>query len=337
MIRAMNLLLAGKSLTREHAEQAMSLVLDGAVTPEQIGAFLIALRLKSESIDEISGFVDCLGKRAIPVVTSRSDVMDVCGTGGDCSGTFNVSTAVAFVVAAAGQPIAKHGNRSVSSRSGSFDVLEALGLKFELDPALAARSIEEHGIGLLFAPAFHPSLKILAPIRRNLGVPTIFNALGPLLNPARVKRQLVGVYSPLLLNKAAEVLRAQGSEEAMVVRGEEGLDEISLCGSTQVAHLKDGKIRNYVIQPEDFGLKRAEAAQLKGGDAQENARIMVGILKGAQKGDYAPKRDFVLLNAGAALVVGGKASDFKDGVRKAAQAIDSGRAVELIRKMGANV
>lgn len=327
----MNLLLAGKSLTREQAERAMALVLDGKVAPEQVGGFLIALRIKQESIDEISGFVDCLRKRAIPVHVSRPDVMDVCGTGGDCSGSFNVSTTVAFVVAAAGQPIAKHGNRSVSSRSGSFDVLEVLGVRFESDPARVARSIEELGIGLLFAPAFHPALKVLAPLRKSLGVQTVFNVVGPLINPARVNRQLVGVYSPLLLSKAAEVLRAQGSEEAMVVRGEDGLDEISLGAPTQIAHLKAGVVRSYTVCPEDFGLKSAEIRHLKGGDAAENAKILLEILKG----EAGPRRDVVLLNAAAALLVGGKARDFKEGVRKAEEAIDSGRALALIRGMGA--
>ena len=339
MIRALHQLLEGKSLSREHAAAAMCEVIEGRATPEQVGAFLFALRIKEESVEEISGFLDCLRAKAVPF-PDYPGLMDVCGTGGDSSGTFNISTTVAFVVAAAGQPVAKHGNRSVSSRSGSFDVLEALGLRFESDPALIARSIEEHGIGLFFAPAFHPSLKALAPIRKSLGVYTVFNALGPLLNPARVRRQLVGVYSPLLLRKAAEVLRDQGAGqgtpntvEALVVRGEDGLDELSLSAPTRAVHLKAGQIRELTITPEEHGLKRADAAHLRGGDASENARILIEILRG-EKG---PKRDIVLFNAGAALWIGGKAGDIREGIERAGAAIDSGKSLALLRKMGAHM
>lgn len=350
MREALNLVLEGKSLSRKQAEQVMSEMTDpsqmaaGQVTSEQISAFLIALRMKRESVDELLGFLDCLQKKAIkvggpgtPQLPSElpsqlpSQLIDVCGTGGDGAHTFNISTTVAFVVAAAGQPVAKHGNRSVSSRSGSFDVLEALGLRFEADPQVVANSIREFGLGLLFAPAFHPALKVLAPIRKNLGVYTVFNALGVLLNPAHVKRQLIGVYSPLLLEKFAEVLKNRGSQEAMIVRGEDGLDELSLCAPTQIVHLENGQIREYCIHPEDFGLKRVASQELKGGDAQENARILVEILRG-QKG---PKRDVVLLNAAAALVVGGKALDFQEGIERAVDAIDSGRADQLLQKMRA--
>jgi anthranilate phosphoribosyltransferase len=281
MVETIQSLLEGRSLTRAQAALAMLEVVEGRATPEQIGAFLIALRIKDETVEEISGFLDCLQRKALPFLGFHPDLMDVCGTGGDGSGTFNVSTTVAFVVAAAGQPIAKHGNRSVSSRSGSFDVLEALGLSFETDPKLVARSIEEHGIGLFFAPTFHPSLKTLAPIRKSLGVYTVFNALGPLLNPARVKRQLVGVYSEHLLDKAARVLQTLGSVEAMIVRGQDGLDELSLSGPTRVVHLKSGQIRDYTVSPEDCGLKTAEVGHLQGGDAAENARILIAILNGA--------------------------------------------------------
>jgi len=346
MREALNLILEGKSLSRQQAEHVMSEMTDpavhaaGQVTSEQISAFLIALRMKRESVDELLGFLDCLQKKAVKVGGAgtaelpsdlSSGVIDVCGTGGDGAHTFNISTTVAFVVAAAGQPVAKHGNRSVSSRSGSFDVLEALGLRFETDPQIVAQSIQEFGLGLLFAPAFHPALKTLAPIRKNLGVYTVFNALGVLLNPAQVKRQLIGVYSPLLLEKFAEVLKNRGSQEAMLVRGEDGLDELSLCAPTQIVHLENGQIREYCIQPEDFGLKRAASQELQGGDAQENARILIDILRG-QKG---PKRDVVLLNAAAALVVGGKATDIQEGIERAADAIDSGRANQLLQKMRA--
>jgi anthranilate phosphoribosyltransferase len=333
MLDALNTLLEGKSLSREQAAQTMSCLLDGSRAPEQIGAFLFALRLKQETVDEISGFVDCLHKKAISVPLKRNDVMDVCGTGGDGCETFNVSTAVTFVLAAAGQPVAKHGNRSVSSRSGSFDVLEAFGLSFDSDPLKVAHSLEQHGVGLLFAPAFHPSLKAISAIRKNLGVYTVFNALGPLLNPARVKRQLIGVYSPALLKKMALVLQSQGTDEAMVVHGRDGLDEISLSGPTDVAHLKNGDIYQYTIRPEDFGLSPAPLSAIKGGNAQENARTILDILKG-EKG---PKRDMILLNTAAALCVGGKAGDFKEGVDRASDAIDSGKALDLIRKMGGRI
>jgi anthranilate phosphoribosyltransferase len=331
MIQALNQLLERRALTREHAERVMTLIVEGAVKPEQVGAFLIALRIKEETVEEISGFLDCLRKKEVSFTSSVPGLMDVCGTGGDSSGTFNVSTTVAFVVAAAGQPIAKHGNRAVSSSSGSFDVLDALGLSFESDPVRVARSIEEHGIGLFFAPAFHPVLKQLAPLRKGLGVYTVFNALGPLLNPARVRRQLMGVYSPLLLDKAAAVLRSQGSEEALIVRGEDGLDEISLSAPTRVAHLKGGEISSYTIRPEEYGFKLVAPEHLKGGDALSNAKILLEILQGVR----GPKRDIVLLNAGAALMVGGKAQDLREGLERAAESIDSGKALALIRRMGA--
>lgn len=339
MLEALNLVLAGKSLSRKEAEQVMSVLMDPAaqitaqVTVEQISALLVALRMKNESTEEILGFLDCLEKKAMSLRSYAKDLppdlMDVCGTGGDGAGTFNISTTVAFVVAASGQPVAKHGNRSVSSRSGSFDVLEALGLRFESEPQVVVRSIQEYNLGLLFAPAFHPVLKVLGPIRKNLGIYTVFNALGVLLNPAHVKRQLIGVYSPLLLQRHAEVLNARGAENAMIVRGEDGLDELSLSAPTQIVHLKNGEIRSSVIRPEDLGFKTVTPAELKGGDAQENAKILIDILQGL----LGPKRDVVLLNAGAALVVGGKASDFQDGVARATEAIDSGRAYALLQKM----
>jgi anthranilate phosphoribosyltransferase len=333
MLSAMKTLLDGQSLSRQAAEAALNDLLGGSIPPERIGAFLLALRMKHETAEEISGFVDCMNKRGIKVQVSRPDVMDICGTGGDSCGTFNVSTVATFVLAAAGQPIAKHGNRSISSKSGSFDVFEALGLDFDADPEKAENSIEQHGIGLLFAPAFQPDLKSIASIRKNLGTHTIFNALGPLLNPARVKRQLIGVYSPLLLDKMALVLKAQGSTEAMIVRGNDGLDEISLSGPTQVAHLKEGKISRYILSPEDFNLSPAPLSAIQGGTAEENAKILIQILRG-EKG---PKRDIVVMNASAALCIGGKATSLKEGVAKACEAIDSGRALELLKKMGGSV
>lgn len=338
MLDSLNTLLSGKSLSRTQAEDVMSQMIDEVPTREQIGAFLMAIRMRQDArspqdnTSEILGFLDCLDKRSIHVPLMRDDVMDVCGTGGDRAGTFNVSTTAVFVLAACGLPIAKHGNRSVSSKSGSFDVLEALGLHssfLKTEPAAVAASIREFGLAFLFAPSFHPGFKSLAPIRKNLGIYTVFNALGPLLNPVRVRRQLIGVYSPLLLNQMAEVLRSRGSEEAMIVRGEDGLDEISLSGPTEVAHLRDGLIRNYRITPADFGLNSAPVAALAGGTAQENAEILLRVLNGEQ----GPKRDMVLINSAAALCIGKKAADFKEGVQLAEAAIDSGRAVALLERM----
>lgn len=335
MRQVLHWILEGKSLTREQAEQVMFQMTDSAVdgalqpTPEQISAFLVALRMKGETPEEIAGFLDCLQKKAVKVEASVPDLIDVCGTGGDGAGTFNISTTVAFVVAAAGQPVAKHGNRSVSSRSGSFDVLEALGLRFETDPSAVVRSIQRFKLGLLFAPAFHPAMKGLAPIRKSLGVYTVFNALGVLLNPAQVKRQLIGVYSSALLNKMAEVLKERGYQEALIVRGEDGLDELSLCAPTQMVHLKNGQIRSFILRPEDVGLKTVLPSELLGGNAEQNAQILIEILQG-QKG---PKRDVVLLNAAAALWVGGKVPDIRTGIEFAAAAIDSGGAFHLLSQM----
>ena len=329
MLRALNLALQGQSLTRAEAAQMMDDLLAGTATPEQAGAMLAALRLKSESVDEIVGFVQSLQKQARPIPHQFKDLIDVCGTGGDGTGTFNISTTVSFVVAAAGQPTAKHGNRSVSSKSGSFDVLQALNLLPSEDPTQITSSITRFGLGLIFAPAFHPVLKKVSVLRRNLGVYTVFNILGPLLNPMAVKRQVIGVYQAGLLEKMTLVLREIGHDEAMVVHGHGGLDEFSISGPTQISHLKNGNIKNYTMTPEDAGLPRAPVTELTGGTAEENAEILLRILAG-EKG---PKRDVVLLNAAAALVVGGKARDFKDGVRLATETIESGRALETLNRM----
>ena len=331
MLNALTPLLEGTSLSREQAREVMEHLTSRVVPPEQVGAFLAALRIKGETVEEMLGFVDCLRARAVPVPIKRDDLIDVCGTGGDGAGTFNISTAVAFTVAAAGQPVAKHGNRAVSSRSGSFDVLEALGIRFESDPERAAKSIEAHGLGLLFAPAFHPALKVLAPIRKGLGVYTVLNALGPLLNPARVERQLVGVYRPSLLTRTAEVLQRSGSVEAMVVHSEDGLDELSLGAPTRVAHLRGGRIDVYTVRAEDAGLASAPLSSLRGAGPEENAEILLAVLDGRN----GPHRDVVLFNAAAGLVVGGKAAGLRDGAALAARAIDSGRARALLHTMRA--
>lgn len=324
-------LLNGRHLSRADAEQALASMLDPpGAAPEVIGGFLLALRAKGETVDEILGFVDCLRRRAVQVEV-QGDFLDVCGTGGDNSGTFNVSTTVAFVVAATGQPIAKHGNAAVSSRSGSFDVLSALGIAGHLTPQAVVQSLADSGLAFLFAPAFHPVLKPLSVIRRNLGVRTIFNALGPLLNPVHVQRQLIGVYSMSLLGKVAEVLKRRNVIHAMVVHGEDGLDELSLSAPTRVVQIEGGQIFERTIVPEDFGLKRVGIEALKGGTAEENAASLKRILQG----ESGPRRDVVLLNAAAALIVAGKTTRFEEGLSIAAASIDSGRAMALLQKMAA--
>jgi anthranilate phosphoribosyltransferase len=328
-MHALQAVLQGIDLTRAEASEVMLAMITGEMKPEQIGALLLALRLKTESVDEITGFVHALRSHATPVQLSIANAIDVCGTGGDGLGTFNVSTTASFVIAAAGQPIAKHGNRSVSSRCGSFDVLEALGLRFLESAAAVNQEMETFGIAFMFAPAFHPTLKNVMQLRKSLGVRTVFNLLGPLLNPAGVKRQLIGVYEQSLVERVAEVLGELGTEEAMIVRGLDGLDEISLCAPTEVAHLRDGRVQMYQICPEDFGMSRADHSYLIGGDAQDNAAILVRILAG----ERGPRRDLVLLNSAAALLVGGHAENFKDGLAQAAAAIDSGRALILLKRM----
>jgi anthranilate phosphoribosyltransferase len=326
-------ILNGRSLSRVEAEQALGRLIDppGAAA-EVIGGFLLALRAKGESVDEMLGFVDCLRKRAVAVDAGGDRLLDVCGTGGDSSGTFNVSTTVAFVVAASGQPIAKHGNAAVSSRSGSFDVLAALGIPGQLTAQSVQQALAESGLAFLFAPAFHPALKPLSSIRRNLGVRTVFNALGPLLNPVLVQRQLIGVYSPALQEKVAEVLKRRNVVHAMVVHGTDGLDELSLSAPTRILQLEGGTVRERIVAPEEFGLKRAPIEALKGGAPEENAAILREILRG----EPGPRRDVVLLNSAAALIVAGKAGRFEEGIEIAAATIDSGRATALLERMTAS-
>ena len=333
----LNQIKAGQSLSREVASKLMDAFTRDGTSPEFIKECLMALKAKKESVDEILGFTDSLRKKANAFPTHSSSFssggrMDVCGTGGDRSGSFNVSTTVAFVVASSGVPIAKHGNRSVSSRSGSFDVLESLGIETLKDPAKIASSIEDYGLGFLFAPVFHPVLAKLGPLRKELGTPTVFNILGPLLNPAPLDYQLIGVNDPEILRKLGEVLAARGLREAMIVHGEEGLDELSLAGPTRVAHVKKDAVREYRLTPADFGLNKASNEDLKGGTPTENAVILYNILKGGR----GPKRDVVLLNASAALVVAGAARDFREGVRIAAESIDSGKSLGLLERLVVN-
>lgn len=322
-------LLDGGSLTSEESARALDLMLEGSVEPESIGAFLALLRARKEKAAEIEGFAKTLLQRSTPLPSPGISTVDTCGTGGDGAGTFNISTTVAFVVAGAGLAVAKHGNRSVSSKSGSADVLEQLSVPVNLSPAVASRALKDSGFAFLFAPEYHPHLKKVASVRKNLGVRTVFNLLGPLVNPARVKRQIVGVFDADLLETMAQVLGSLGAEEVLVVRGEDGMDEISLCAPTRAVHWKDNRAQVYVLHPKDVGFSLAKASDLQGGDPAENARILIDILSGKETG---ARRDIVLLNAGAALWIGGKAGDWMAGVTMARQSLNSGAALRVLER-----
>ncbi len=311
----------GASLTREEASRGFDRMMSGEATPSQMGAFLMALRVRGETVDEITGAVTAMRDKMLRV-DAPPNAIDVVGTGGDASGSYNISTCAAFIVAGAGVPVAKHGNRALSSRSGAADVLGALGVKIELTPGGVARCIRDAGIGFMFAPAHHPAMKNVGPTRVELGTRTIFNLLGPLSNPAGVKRQMVGVFSRQWVEPLAQVLKNLGSECAWVVHGSDGLDEITIAGTTYVAALENGAVRNFEIVPEEFGVARVRPEALRGGDAADNALALRAVLKG-QSG---PFRDVAVLNAAAALVVAGRAKDLKQGRAIAIQSIDSGEA-----------
>lgn len=317
----------GKPLTFEEARAAFDIVMSGEATPSQIGGFLMALRVRGETVEEISGAVATMRAKMLPV-EAPADAIDIVGTGGDASGSYNVSTAAAFVAAGAGLPVAKHGNRALSSRSGAADTLAALGVNIEATPAQISACIREAGVGFMFAPAHHSAMRHVGPTRVELGTRTIFNLLGPLSNPAGVKRQLVGVFSREWVEPLAHVLKGLGTEAAWVVHGD-GLDELTTAGPTKVAALRDGKVRSFEIVPEEVGLARAEPADLKGGDAVRNAEALRAVLDGV-KGPY---RDIVLLNAGAAILVAGKGATLQDGIAIAADAIDSGKARAALTKL----
>jgi anthranilate synthase/phosphoribosyltransferase len=317
-----------QDLTEVEAEAAMTQIMEGQATPAQIGAFLTALRMKGESVAEIAGCARAMRRSAVPVHPSRAEsVVDTCGTGGDGSGTFNISTTAAFVVAGAGQPVAKHGNRSVSSRCGSADVLEALGVNLELTPDQVAACVDEVSIGFLFAVKLHPAMKHAIGPRRELGVRTIFNLLGPLTNPAGAPAQVMGVYDPAWTEPLAQVLGALGSQAAFVVHGADGLDELSTTGPNRVSALRDGRVETITLDPADLGFARARAADLSGGSAEENAVITRGILSGTLNG---ARRDVVVLNAAAALVAGGQAKTLHEGIRQAKHSLDSGAALQAL-------
>ncbi len=333
---AISALIEGHSLSMEEAAQVMEEIMGGEVTPAQFGAFVTALRLKGETVEEIAGLARVMRAKAIPVRVS-SPVVDIVGTGGDGMATFNISTTAIFVAAGAGLKIAKHGNRAMSSRCGSADVLEALGVKIELSAGQVQKCLEEVGIGFMFAPAFHPAMKYAAGPRREIGIRTVFNILGPLTNPAGAQAELLGVADGVLVEKMARVLQILGCEHVLVVHGEDGLDEITLTGETRVCELKGGRIKNYTISPEQFGLARAGLDSLKGGTAEENATHLRNILTGA----VGPRRDVVLMNSAAALVAGDRVKSLQDGIDLARETLDSGRAltkleqlVELTRSFG---
>jgi anthranilate phosphoribosyltransferase len=325
------------NLTRYEARSVMESVLRGEATNAQIGAFLVALNMKGETVEEIVGFAQAIRAAATPLPlhkdhaldvsgTERDALVDTCGTGGDASGTFNVSTATALVVAGTGVRVAKHGNRSVTSQCGSADVIEALGVRLDIPIPRVAACLEKVGIAFLFAPAMHAAMKYVQPARRELRLRTVFNLLGPLTNPANASAQVVGVYSESLVEKLAQALAELGLERALVVHGEDGLDEITISGSTKIAELRDCHVRVYQVAPEEFGLRRAPLSSISGGDAATNAAIIREILDGAA----SPRRDIVLLNAAASLVAAGKANTIAEGVPLAAESIDSGTALQKL-------
>ena len=324
-------LMDGRDLSQEGARDVMRSIMDGEATPGQIGAFLVALRIKGETADEIAGCAEAMREHVLVVRPVRTDLVDTAGTGGDGARTFNISTAAALVAAAAGAGVAKHGNRAVSSSSGSADVLEALGFELELPPERIARSIDELGFGFLFAPTHHPAMRHAAPVRRELATRTVFNVLGPLTNPAGARAQVVGVYAPELVPTIAEVLARLGAERAFVVHGAAGVDELSPAGPNLICEVADGRVRSREIDPLDLGIARCAPDELRGGDPAENAETIRRIFTGADGGG----RDAVLLNAAGAIAAGGLARDLAEGVGLAREAIDSGAAGERLEALSA--
>lgn len=335
MIReALTQVLDHESLSAEQAEAVMDEIMTGMATPAQVAGFLIALRMKGETVEEIAGFARAMRRAAIPVEPSRDDVIDTCGTGGDGANTFNISTTTAFVVAGAGLGVAKHGNRSVSSRSGSADVLEALGVNLDLTPEQVAHAVDAIGIGFLFAPKLHPAMKHAIGPRRELGVRTVFNILGPLTNPAGARAQLLGVYDGALTELMANVLQALGSDAAYVVHGAGRLDELTTEGPNRVSYFgvaeTNGRVVTDTLDPREFGFEPPAEGAFRGGTPEENAAITRGILAGDDRG---PRREIVLLNAAAALAAGGKAPGLEVGLELAAESIDSGAALGTLQAL----
>jgi anthranilate phosphoribosyltransferase len=317
----------GTPLSFAEARDAFEIMMSGEATPSQIGGFLMALRTRGETVDEISGAVATMRAKMLPV-RAPADAIDIVGTGGDASGSYNVSTCAALIVAGAGVPVAKHGNRALSSRSGAADTLAALGVDIEIGPDVIARCIAEAGVGFMFAPAHHSAMRHVGPSRVELGTRTIFNLLGPLSNPAGVSRQLVGVFAPHWVEPIAHVLKGLGSERVWVVHGE-GLDEMTTAGSTRVSALENGEITSFEVSPSEVGLPKARPEDLKGGDAEHNAKALRAVLEG-EPGAY---RDISILNAGGALVVAGKAATLAEGVDLAARSIDDGNAAQALERL----
>jgi len=328
MLPIMAILADGKNLQHDSAVRAFQIIMSGGATPAQMGAFLMALRVKGETVDEITAGAIAMRAKAKPV-KAPAGAIDTCGTGGDARGTFNISTATAFVLAGCGVPVVKHGNRSVSSQSGSADVLTFLGVNIEAEVPAIERCIDKAGICFLMAPKFHPAMRHVAPIRQELGVRTIFNLLGPLSNPAKPDFQLLGVYSAALVEPLAHVLKQLGTKGAWVVHGSDGLDELSLSGSSKVAELKDGEVRCFEVSPEDAGLPRASIDDIRGRDPQYNANALIEALSGVENA----YRNAVVYNAAAGLLIAGKAADLKEGAIMAKEAIDSGRAHSALKKL----
>lgn len=320
----------GENLIEEEAKRAMDIMLSGDATQAQIAAFLALERVKGETLDELAGFAAVLRDKAETISPKVDNYIDLVGTGGDRTFTFNVSTTSAFVVAAAGLPVAKHGNRSISSKSGAGDVLEALGVNIMADPKKVEECVEKVGIGFMFAQLFNKSMRYVGQARSEMGIRTVFNILGPLANPSRAKNMVVGVYSPALTEKVATAMSRLGVERAYVVSGEDNMDEITLTGATTVSEIRDGAVTTFTITPEQFGMKRVSLEELRGGSGEENAKITRAILDGTERG---AKRDIVLLNAGATLYVGGVAESMEAGVKLAAEAIDSGAAAQKLKEL----
>ena len=327
--QALRNLLDRRDLSREATEELFGRLMDGELDEPMKAALLIALAMKGEAVSEIAGAAAAMRRRVVPIPHQIDDLVDTCGTGGDGKGTFNISTAAAIVAAAAGVKVAKHGNRSVSSRSGSADVLEALGVSIETEPESASRALAEVGLAFLFAPRLHPAMKEVMPVRRALGVRTLFNVLGPLTNPAGARRQVMGVYSEHLVEPIAHVQRELGAVHALVVHGNDGLDEITTTGPTQVAEVVGNEVRTYEVAPEDFGLDRVQPEALLGGEPTENAATMERVLAG----DEGPLADITALNTGAALYVAGRAEGLRNGVEQAQATLRSGRAAEFLEAL----
>ena len=319
----------GNDLEEEEMVETMNEIMEGETTDAQIACFLTALRLKGETVEEITGAVRVMRQKATKINTKHPLVVDTCSTGGTGLHSFNISTTSAFVVAGAGIPVAKHGNRGVTRQSGSANVLMALGINIEISPEQVGKCVDEVGVGFLFAPLLHGAMKHAIGPRREIGIRTIFNAIGPLTNPAEAKAQVLGVYSPELTETHAHVLKNLGTKHAFIVHGADGLDEITTTTTTRISELKNGEVTTYTLDPTTFGISKANQESLLGGTPEENAKMTMNVLKG----QLGPKRDIVLLNAGAAIVAGGKTDNLEVGIKLAADSIDSGRAIETLEEL----